>query len=134
MTVWLLHSLCVCAAVHVHQVSRSPYEQYTQTHLCCHSLYTYTQGEEPSKPPPFPDLKPQVIMGAWGGVREVAVRFVRRIYEHLAVWRLGAARASPFLRDGVLWVHHVRIACLAPLCSPFCCVLLWSGCSEVPDR
>ncbi len=65
------------------------------------------QGEEPPQPPPLPDLRGQVGVGVRSGVREVAVRFVRRIYEHLAVWQLGAARAAPFLRDGVLWVHHV---------------------------
>ncbi|KAJ9522189.1 hypothetical protein QJQ45_005246 [Haematococcus lacustris] len=41
----------------------------------------------------------------------MAVRLVRRIYEHLVVWRVGSRKATPFLRDGVLWIGHV----LAPM-------------------
>lgn len=79
----------------------------------------HTQGEEPTKAPPLPDLRGQVAVGVRAAVREIAVRFVRRIYEHLAVWQLGTARAAPFLRDGVLWVHHVSAATHDP--APFPC-------------
>ncbi|KAF5827900.1 hypothetical protein DUNSADRAFT_18548 [Dunaliella salina] len=71
------------------------------------ALDAEARGEEPTKAPPLPDLRGQVAVGVRAAVREIAVRFVRRIYEHLAVWQLGTARAAPFLRDGVLWVHHV---------------------------
>jgi len=71
------------------------------------ALDAEARGEEPTKPPPLPDLRGQVAVGVRSAVREIAVRFVRRIFEHMAVWQLGHERAAPFLRDGVLWVHHV---------------------------
>uniref|UniRef100_A0A7S0RQA9 Uncharacterized protein n=1 Tax=Chlamydomonas leiostraca TaxID=1034604 RepID=A0A7S0RQA9_9CHLO len=69
------------------------------------------QGQAVPEPPSFPDMGKQAVIGAKNAVRELAVRLVRRVYEHAAVWRLGARRAEPFLRDAVAWIAHV----LAPM-------------------
>lgn len=55
----------------------------------------------------MPDMSKPALDGLKAAGRELAVRFMRRVYEHVAVWRLGYTRAEPFLRDAVLWVAHV---------------------------
>jgi hypothetical protein len=50
-----------------------------------------------------------VMNGVWASAREMSVRFVRTIYEHLLTARLGYTRAKPFLRDGIQWVSKVLV-------------------------
>lgn len=65
------------------------------------------QGQPAPEAPPFPDMSKQVVTGIRNAARELAIRLVRRVYEHISVWRLGARRAEPFLRDAVAWISHV---------------------------
>ena len=49
---------------------------------------------------------------AWHGgllvsARELATRFLLRIYEHLAVWRLGMPKAECLVRDSRSWIRDV---------------------------
>ncbi|KAL6764832.1 hypothetical protein V8C86DRAFT_2471038 [Haematococcus lacustris] len=75
------------------------------------ALDAEAEGRPAPPPPPLPNAWQPVVGGAWSAAREMAVRLVRRIYEHLVVWRVGSRKATPFLRDGVLWIGHV----LAPM-------------------
>ena len=77
---------------------------------------TVLQGEVAPEAPPFPSMKEPVMNGLRSSMREMAIRVVRRVYEHIAVWRLGLSAASPFLRDGVAWVH-VGVACCCIPCG-----------------
>lgn len=58
-------------------------------------------------------MRPVLDRGFSHFCREVLVASVRRIYEHLAVWRLSARRAEPFLRDSKAWIRDVLAPRLA---------------------
>ena len=71
------------------------------------ALLDASQGLAAPDAPPIPDFKPCFTAGAWASVREVAQTLVRKVYEIIAVRRLGYARAEPFLRDYRLWIRDV---------------------------
>lgn len=65
------------------------------------------QGLAPPEAPPLPDMSPVLDKGFASFCREVLVATTRRIYEHIAVWRLSARKAQALLRDGKAWIRDI---------------------------
>ncbi|KAG2452270.1 hypothetical protein HYH02_003294 [Chlamydomonas schloesseri] len=77
------------------------------------ALAAETQGQDPPPPPAFPDLQPALDRGLAAFARELAVGTVRRLYERIALARLGYARAAALLRDSRAWIRDVLAPQLA---------------------
>ncbi|MEW5300797.1 MAG: hypothetical protein WDW36_003702 [Sanguina aurantia] len=56
--------------------------------------------------PCLPDFSPVVQSGFYGSLRELFVTCVRRVYEHITVYRL-ANKSKAMLRDSRLWIRDV---------------------------
>ena len=66
------------------------------------------RGEQaPNDAPPIPSFKPCFDRGLMLGCRELSVAIVRRIYEAVAVYRMGRSKADVLLRDAKSWIRNV---------------------------
>lgn len=66
------------------------------------------QGEPaPQDAPPIPNFKPCFDRGLLLGCRELSVAMVRRVFEAIAVRRLGRSKADVLLRDAKSWIRDV---------------------------
>jgi hypothetical protein len=70
-------------------------------------LLVHLQGQQVPDAPPIPDFKPCFDRGLWLGCRDLAVATVRKVYEIIAVKRLGLEKADCLLRDHKLWIRDV---------------------------
>ncbi|KAG1664162.1 hypothetical protein FOA52_012243 [Chlamydomonas sp. UWO 241] len=64
-------------------------------------------GQQTPPAPPLPDWKPCFDRGLWLGCRELSVSVVRKVFEAIAVRRLGYSKAQCLLRDHKAWIKDV---------------------------
>ncbi|KAG2443518.1 hypothetical protein HXX76_001870 [Chlamydomonas incerta] len=77
------------------------------------ALQAEAQGQDPPPPPALPDMQPALDRGLAAFGREVAVGTTRRVYERIALARLGYPRAAALLRDSKHWIRDVLAPRLA---------------------